>query len=519
LKILYALKDIFNMKPITVVTSYSQEPFLQKTLLSLTESSLVEHVSIVSQEPVHLKIPKCYFLTSRPLTSYETLSLILNEVQTKYLLLIPEAQQILIEPKKMERILEVAESEKAGLIYSDFYDESKHGKTLHPLNDYRAGSVRDDFDFGAMMLFSVSAIRKALKKYGYIPNVQFAGLYDLRLKLSIDHSIDHLPEPLYSMTGTAKPWASEKIFEYVNPLNRTLQEEMETVFTDYLKKIGAYRPPHDLREAEQTMKSFPMEASVVIPVKNRKTTITKAVKSAISQKTDFLFDIIVVDNHSTDGTTAILSELSRKYPILKHIVPKRTDLGIGGCWNEALQHHACGRYAVQLDSDDLYSSGQTLQKMVDRLRQGRYAMVIGSYTLVNSRLIQIPPGLIDHREWTDENGHNNALRINGLGAPRAFDTSLMRKIRFRNASYGEDYAAALRICREYRIGRIYENLYLCRRWSGNTDSALSIEESNRNNAFKDRIRTAEILARQKMNQRLNPSQPPFSKGRRLRLPL
>ena len=244
-----------------------------------------------------------------------------------------------------------------------------------------------------------------------------------------------------------------------------------------------------------------MEASVVIPVRNRKETIAEAVKSALSQETDFPFNVIVVDNHSTDGTTAILSDLARQYSSLKHIVPKRTDLGIGGCWNEALRHEACGRYAVQLDSDDLYSSHRTLQKMVDMLRQGNYAMVIGSYTLVDSRLEEIPPGLIDHREWTDENGHNNALRINGLGAPRAFNTGLMRKIGFLNVSYGEDYAAALRICREYRIGRIYESLYLCRRWSGNTDAALSIEEANRNNAFKDKIRTIEILARQKMAKR------------------
>jgi hypothetical protein len=493
------------MKPITAVTSYSPRPFFEKTLLSLMKSSLVERVLVVSQEPIHLKIPGCRFLASRSLTSYGALSLVLNEVQTKHLLLIPEAQQILIEPKNLERILAASESKKAGLVYSDFYDESKQKKTYHPLIDYRAGSVRDDFDFGAMMLFSVPALSRALNKYGLIPKVRFAGLYDLRLKLSIDHSLYHLPEPLYSLARTAKPSAGEEIFTYVDPLNRTAQKEMETVFTDYLKKIGAYLPPRHLREVGQTMKSFPVEASVVIPVRNRKTTITTAVKSALSQETDFPFNIIVVDNHSTDGTTAILSELSRKYPVLKHIVPKRTDLGIGGCWNEALRHEACGRYAVQLDSDDLYSSSRTLQKMVDRLRQGRYAMVIGSYTLVDSRLIQIPPGFIDHREWTDENGHNNALRINGLGAPRAFDTSLMRKIGFRNVSYGEDYAAALRICREYRIGRIYENLYLSRRWSGNTDAALSIEESNRNNDFKDRIRSAEILARQRMNQRLNPS--------------
>jgi glycosyltransferase involved in cell wall biosynthesis len=275
---------------------------------------------------------------------------------------------------------------------------------------------------------------------------------------------------------------------------------MEMVFTDYLKKIGAYLPPHGLREVGQRPTSFPVEASVVIPVKNRKETIAKAVKSALSQETDFPFNVIVVDNHSLDGTTAVLSDLAGQHTSLKHIVPVRTDLGIGGCWNEAINNEICGSYAVQLDSDDLYSSNRTLQKMVDMLRQGNYGMVIGSYTLVDSRMEKIPPGLIDHREWTDENGHNNALRINGLGAPRAFNTGLMRNIGFLNVSYGEDYAAALRICRKYRIGRIYESLYLCRRWSGNTDAALSIEEANRNDAFKDKIRTTEILARQKMNQ-------------------
>jgi len=241
-----------------------------------------------------------------------------------------------------------------------------------------------------------------------------------------------------------------------------------------------------------------VEASVVIPVRNREQTIAEAVKSALSQETDFPFNILVVDNHSTDRTTSVLSDLAVRYSALKHIIPLRTDLGIGGCWNEALGHDACGRYAVQLDSDDLYSSACTLQKMVDKLRQGAHALVIGSYTLVDSRLGEIPPGLIDHREWTDENGPNNALRINGLGAPRAFNTDLMRKIGFLNVSYGEDYAAALRVCREYRIGRIYESLYLCRRWPGNTDAALTIEDANKNNAFKDQIRTEEILARKKV---------------------
>ena len=500
------------MKPLTVVTPHSPTTFFEKTLLSLTKSALVERVVIVSQEPVHLKIPRCRVLVADSLLPHETLSLILDGIRTKYLLLLLSTQQISIEPEALERILEKSEYTKAGLLYSDFYDETEHAKTLHPLIDYQPGSVRDDFDFGAVILFSIPAVRKALKKYGLIPGVKFAGLYDLRLKVSIDHSINHQQEPLYSVIGNVGAIhigttrnrelpLQDKIFAYVDPRNQAIQKEMEIVFTDYLKKIGAYLPPN-FREVEQTPQSFPVEASVVIPVRSRKETIAEAVKSALAQETDFQFNIIVVDNHSTDGTTAILSDLARQYSCLKHIVPKRTDLGdlgIGGCWNEALQHEACGRYAVQLDSDDLYSSSRTLWKMVDMFHQGNFAMVIGSYTLVNFRLKEIPPGLIDHREWTEENGHNNALRINGLGAPRAFNTDLMRKIGFQNVSYGEDYAAALRICRQYRIGRIYESLYLCRRWSGNTDATLSIEEANRNNAFKDKIRTDEILARQKMN--------------------
>jgi glycosyltransferase involved in cell wall biosynthesis len=277
-----------------------------------------------------------------------------------------------------------------------------------------------------------------------------------------------------------------------------VQKEMEVVFTDYLRKIWAYVHPDNLRRAEQQHESFPVEASVIIPVRNRFRTIAEAAESALSQKTDFSFNVIAVDNHSTDGTTGILSGLAGRHARLKHIIPQRTDLGIGGCWNEAVNSPLCGRYAVQLDSDDLYSSKGVLQRIVEMFRAGEYAMVIGSYTIVNERMEEIPPGLIDHREWTDENGHNNALRINGLGAPRAFDTGIIRKTGFLNVSYGEDYAAALNICREYRLGRIFESLYLARRWEGNTDAALTVEEVNRNNAFKDRIRTDQILARQKI---------------------
>ncbi len=500
------------MKPLIVVTHYTPAAFLEKILLSLTKSSLVERVVIVTQEPVHLKIPRCRVLVAGPLHSQETLSQVLDGIRTKYLLLLPGSQQISVEDEALEKFWEKAESTEAGLVYSDYFDESEQGELLHPLCDYQLGSVRDDFDFGAMILFSVAAVRKTLRKYGIISGVKFAGLYDLRLKVSIDHPVYHLQEPLYSKirnagtihampAGRQELPLQEKIFAYVDPRNETAQKEMETVFTDYLKRFGAYLPAHRLRDVERSRDSYTAEASIIIPVLNRRETIAQAVENALSQETDFPFNVMVVDNHSADGTTSLLSDLGRQYSSLKHIIPKRTDLGIGGCWNEAIQDEACGRYAVQLDSDDLYRSSRTLQRMVDKLRQGNYAMVIGSYTLVDSNLEEIPPGLVDHREWTDENGHNNALRINGLGAPRAFDTSLMRSIGFLNVSYGEDYAAALRISREYRIGRIYESLYLCRRWAGNTDAALSIEKENRNNTFKDKIRTDEILARQNMNQR------------------
>jgi glycosyltransferase involved in cell wall biosynthesis len=295
----------------------------------------------------------------------------------------------------------------------------------------------------------------------------------------------------------------EKIFAYVDPKQAGMQNEMEVVFTDHLKRIGAFLAPDSQRTAtgEENKSSFPVEASVIIPVRNRKSTVADAVKSALSQETDFPFNVIVVDNNSTDGTTELLSDLAKSHGSLKHLIPSRTDLGIGGCWNEALMSHHCGRYSVQLDSDDLYAGTFILRRIVDMFRRENYAMVIGSYTIVNFNLEVIAPGLIDHREWTAENGRNNALRINGLGAPRAFHTGIMRGVQFLNVSYGEDYAATLRMCREYRIGRIYENLYLCRRWPGNTDAALPMEAQNRNDAFKDKIRTDEILARQKLNKR------------------
>jgi hypothetical protein len=491
------------MKPLTIITTYNCEPHFEKALLSLTTSEFIEEVLIVCPETIDIKIPKCRILTGGALQSQKVLSQIINEAKTRYLLFLTGARQITIEPGALEKLVVAARATKAGIVFSDFYDEGGQGRALHPLSGYQLGSVRDDFDFGSVMVFSTEAVRAALLKYGATPSVDYAGIYDLRLKISIDYPIHHLSEPLYSVIYPVEASSDSHLFAYVDPRNTGVQKEMEIVFTDYLKKIGAYLPPDELKQAEQSRESFPVEASVVIPVRNRCGTIADAVESALSQEADFPFNVIVVDNHSTDGTSDILYDLASKHPSLKYIVPERTDLGIGGCWNEAINSKFCGRYAVQLDSDDLYGSQKTLRRIVDKLRDGKYAMVIGSYTIVNSKLEKIMPGLIDHREWSDENGHNNALRINGLGAPRAFDTSVIRKVGFLNVSYGEDYAAALRICREHRIGRIYDSLYLARRWEENTDAGLTIGETNRNNLFKDKIRTEEIIARRKINKGVN----------------
>ncbi len=488
------------MKPITFVMPYLQESFFEKTLHFFIHSTFIEQIIVVSQEPIHLKNSKCQVLNSGSLLSSETLIQILTNIKTKYLLFLLENRPVGLSSTALEKYLGKAELTKAGLIYSDFYEDLKERKIYHPLNDYQPGSVRDDFDFGPLILFRVSAIHDSIKKYGPLFYGESASLYDLRLKVSIDHPLIHLQEPLYEVIRSEELPEDKKMFSYLDPQNQSIQKEMEIVFTHYLKKIGAYISPTQLRTVDPTLDAFPVEASVIIPVKNRRETIGEAIKSASTQKTDFPFNIIVVDNHSVDGTTSLLSDLSRQSPLVKHLIPERMDLGIGGCWNEAIHHRDCGRFCVQLDSDDLYSSPYALQKIIDMFHEGNYAMVIGSYTLVDLNLKEISPGLINHREWTDENGHNNALRINGLGAPRAFQTKLIRNIGFPNMSYGEDYTVGLRICREFRIGRIFESLYLCRRWSGNTDAKLNINKRNQNDSLKDKIRTEEILARKEMNR-------------------
>jgi hypothetical protein len=406
-----------------------------------------------------------------------------------------------INERGLQRVLQVAQDTNAALVYSDYYDCKADGTVAaHPLVDYQSGSIRDDFDFGHAVLLSRN-VAKGVAEAMESDHVagDFGGWYDLRLRVSERGDVARLPEPTYSVSAVAERNEGEAHFKYVDPRNRNYQVEMERIATAHLKRIGAWLSP-PTGEPVAASAHFPVEASVVIPVRNRVRTVGEAVKSALSQQATFPFNVIVVDNESTDGTTQLLADLAASESRLVHVVPARNDLGIGGCWNEAAFSERCGRYAIQLDSDDLYSSSDVLQRIVDEFRTGQYAMVIGSYTIVNFNLEQIPPGLIDHREWTPENGHNNALRIAGLGAPRAFHVPTLRTLGLPNVSFGEDYAIALRLSRQYRIGRIYDSLYWCRRWEGNSDHALPLETQNRYAAYKDRLRSIEIAARQEQNK-------------------
>ena len=404
----------------------------------------------------------------------------------------------------LDRMLSIAEDTKADMLYADHYQlfagENGPVRKKHPLIECQMGALRDDFDFGSVLVFRASSFRRAVK--AMTEDYRWAALYDLRLRMK---KIVHINEYLYTEIETDNRKSGEKQFDYVDPKNREVQIEMEKVCTEHLKRIGAWLPPVFKEVTFQicfdsqlvSEAKFPVTASVVIPVFNRARTIKDAVESALAQKCDFPFNIIVVDNHSTDGTTKLLAEIAAKDSRVVHIIPAKYDLGIGGCWNLAVHSEHCGEFAVQLDSDDVYSGPDTLAKIVAAFHEQKCAMVVGTYQMTDFNMNPIPPGVIDHREWTEENGRNNALRINGLGAPRAFWTPLLRKLNLPNTSYGEDYALGLRISREYRIGRIYDVLYCCRRWDGNSDAALDIDKINANNLYKDRIRTWELTARMK----------------------
>ena len=487
---------------LTIILPYSTYTRFEKTLEYFIYSSLVEKIFIVHSSDYSNTHPKCETVKSESYTSGRTINRLIDKIKTNYFILITQLQEIELGQLAIERMIAIAEQTGAGMVYSDYYEMKNGTRSEHPVNDYQIGSIRDGFDFGPILLFSTSAVKKTFRKYGRIENVERAGLYDLRLKVSIDYRLFHIQEYLYIKVESDLRAIGEKQFDYVDPHNQNVQQEMEKTATKHLQTIGAYLKPK-FEKAPNYNYSFPVEASVVIPVRNRIKTIGDALKSVLEQKTDFSFNCIVVDNYSTDGTTFLLRDLAAANKQVKHLIPQRADYGIGGCWNEAVFSDLCGRYCVQLDSDDIYSGQDTLQKIIDEFHRDNYATVIGSYKLVNMKLEEIPPGIIAHKEWTPENGRNNALRINGLGAPRAFNTALLREIGgFPNVSYGEDYAVVLRLSRQYQIGRIYETLYLCRRWEGNTDAALSLEQINRNDSYKDKIRTIEILARQQLNRQI-----------------
>ena len=405
--------------------------------------------------------------------------------QQDYLLLCTQPRPLELGYRALERMVSVADATNAVMVYAD--------RTASPTIDYQQGALRDDFDFGSLILLRRTAVSDfAASKPEYL---KFAGFYQLRLFLSRQGRIVHIPETLYTEVETDKRTSGQKQFDYVDPRNRTIQIEMERACTEHLRQLGALITKDSLLGINPSEGNFPVEASVIIPVRNRERTIADAIRSALQQETDFPFNVIVVNNHSTDGTHEAIEEVNKSARQVIELIPERTDLGIGGCWDLAVRHPQCGRFAIQLDSDDLYSSTNVLQRIVDTFHRERCAMLIGSYELCDFSLRPLPPGLIDHKEWTDTNGMNNALRINGLGAPRCFYTPVIRKIGFPNVSYGEDYAVGLAISRTYRIGRIYESLYLCRRWEGNSDAALSPEKVNRNNTYKDFIRTVELNAR------------------------
>ena len=468
------------MKKITCFVPYIDESQAGKTLSALRNSQLVDKVVCLDE----------------PVFKSETIRRIAAESNADYALVYTKTTTLELGYMALERLLQIAQDTNAGLVYADHYQVKGGELVKAPVIDYQKGSLRDDFDFGSVLFFDAAALKESVQRM--TETYQHAGLYDLRLKLSQRYALVHANEYLYSEVEEDNRKSGEKQFDYVDPRNRDRQIEMEKACTQHLKEIGGYLEPH-FEDIDFNQGEFEVEASVIIPVRNREATIGAAIESVLKQQTKFKFNLVVIDNHSTDGTTEAIDAFKGDGRVI-HLVPERNDLGIGGCWNYGVNSKHCGKFAVQLDSDDLYKDEHTLQTIVDAFYEQKCAMVIGSYMMTDFDLNELPPGVIDHKEWTPDNGRNNALRINGLGAPRAFYTPVLRSIGLPNTSYGEDYAMGLNISRHYQIGRIYDVLYLCRRWGGNSDAALSIEKVNANNLYKDRIRTWELEARIALNK-------------------
>jgi len=491
-------------KKITAFLPDSDSESLACTVKSLKDSGVVAGIFIITgnaSEPA-IKDPEVSYLRSDGFASTVSVKKMVEVATTDFLIVYSKSSPLDLGKFALDRMMQVCEDMNAGIVYSDYFENKNNQLLSHPVIDYQEGSLRDDFNFGSVILYKSSECREACKTMD--SEFRFAGLYDLRLRISQEHAIVHLPEFLYAYIELDTRKAGEKQFDYVDPRNSEVQIEMEKACTSHLKKINGWLKP-EFSEIRFETGIFEFEASVIIPVKNRGKTISDAINSVLGQETGFKFNLIVIDNHSTDGTTETVSKFAREDPRVIHIIPERLDLGIGGCWNEGIFNEKCGKFAIQLDSDDLYIDKRVIARIVDAFYSQQCAMVVGSYKMVDFKLESLPPGLIDHKEWTPDNGRNNGLRINGLGAPRAFYTPVIRSIRVPNVSYGEDYAVGLAISRHYQIGRIYEPLYLCRRWEGNTDAALDIPRANAHNLYKDRLRTIELLARKQLNIVSSPS--------------
>jgi len=469
-----------------------------ETVAELNASGLVNSVYLFGKVQPETLAEGCEFIKTDGQFSTGTIRKIADHAKgAAHALVITREVRLEFGMFALERFLELASGTGAGMLYSDYFDRIEGKLLAHPLIDYQMGSLRDDFDFGPLLFMDSQAFIQAAGTLG--EELEFAGLYQLRLKMSQSGLPLRIPEYLYAIEPLDTRVSGKKIFDYVDPKNRKVQVEMEKAATMHLEEIRGYLKP-EFEAISFDEGEFPVEASVIIPVLNREKTVSDAIESVMLQETDFDFNLILVDNHSTDRTTAIVRELASRYDRLIHVIPERHDLGIGGCWNVGIHHPLCGKFAVQLDSDDLYKDKNTLKQMVSAFYEQECAMVIGSYQMCNFKLEEIPPGIVDHKEWTPENGRNNALRINGLGAPRAFYTPVLRKINVPNVSYGEDYGVGLAISRHYQIGRIYSPVYLCRRWEENSDASLSVEAQNKHNIYKDRLRTFELTARIKLNR-------------------
>ncbi|WP_294083230.1 glycosyltransferase family 2 protein [Proteiniphilum sp. UBA5384] len=484
------------MGQINAFILFTQPEQARKTIEVLKQSELIQEIFLLTPDETVATTEGCDKIVIDKLQSTETVKKIADRSTTGYSLIFQKPSVLKPGYFALERMTRIAEDTRAGMVYADYYAITNGEKKNHPVIDYQEGSLRDDFNFGSLLLYNADTLKEAAARMD--ENYQFAGLYDLRLKVSQHHPLVHINEYLYSEIEEDTRASGEKIFDYVDPKNRQVQIEMELACTQHLKQIGAYLTPQ-FKEIEFNQHHFEYEASVIIPVRNRVKTIKDAIDSVLRQKTNFPFNLIVVDNYSTDGTSDAIDKFKENKRLI-HIIPERDDLGIGGCWNLGVHHPKCGKFAVQLDSDDVYSRKDTLQKIVDAFYEQQCAMVVGTYRMTNFDMEEIPPGVIDHREWTPDNGRNNALRINGLGAPRAFYTPVLRNIKVPNTSYGEDYALGLNISRHYQIGRIYDVLYLCRRWEDNSDASLDVVKMNAHDLYKDRIRTWELLARKNISK-------------------